>query len=250
MTMIKKLTRKKADNPGKKKVIRPYHPTEPVKVYMTRSPVCVSLDTGVKAAFKLLQAKGFKQLLVTDKGKLVGIVTDRDFRKPQFGDKIETWQEYYRISDLYKIRDIKTSNVVTINENAHLIDAVRIFEKTKFNALPVLSDAEKLVGILTVYDILSSLISSYKGVERIQENALKFLSKLYSLCKDQQSKQFNMYEIGKKLGYDATETEYITETLSRTELIRYEKSSNKVTITTYGIMMTKGEITVGYAPIL
>jgi hypothetical protein len=79
---------------------------------------------------------------------------------------------------------------------------------------------------------------------------MKFLSKLYSLCKDEQSKQFNMYEIGKKLGYDATETEYIAETLSRTELIRYEKSSNKVTITTYGIMMTKGEITVGYAPIL
>ncbi len=160
--MITKLTRKKADRPRKKKVIQAYNPTEPVKMYMTRNPVCVSPDTGVKTAFKLLQAKGFKQLLVTDKGKLVGIVTDRDFRKPQFGDKIETWQEYYRISDLYKIRDIKTSNVVTINENTPLIDAIRIFEKKKFNALPVFSVAEKLVGILTVHDILSSLISSYK----------------------------------------------------------------------------------------
>ncbi len=88
-------------------------------------------------------------------------------------------------------------------------------------------------------------------VKRIQEKALNFLSKLYSLCKkDEQSKQVNMYEIGKKLGYNATEIEYIVETLSRTELVRYEKSSNKVAITTYGIMMTKGEITVGYAPIL
>lgn len=248
--MIKKLTQKKADKPRKNKVIRPYNPTEPVKVYMTRNPVCVSPDTGVKAAFKLLQVKGFKQLLVIDKGKLLGIVTDRDFRKPQFGNRIQTWQEYYKISDLYKIRDIKTSNVVTINENAPLIDAVRIFEKKKFNALPVFSDAGKLVGILTVYDILSSLMSSNKGVEGIQGKALNFLSKLYSLCKDEQYKQFNIYEIGKKLGYNTAETEYIVETLSRPELIRYEKSSNKVTITTYGIMMTKGEITVGYAPIL
>jgi acetoin utilization protein AcuB len=250
MRMTKKLTRKKTDKPSKKKVILPYNPNEPVKAYMTRNPICVSPDTGVKTAFKLLQAKGFKQLLVTDKGKLTGIVTDRDFRKPQFGDKIETWQEYYRISDLHKIRDIKTSNVVTINENTHLIDAVGIFEKKKFNALPVLSDAEKLVGILTVYDILSSLISSHKGVEGSQKNALKFLSKLYSLCKVNQSKQFDLYEIGKKLRYNATETNYIVETLSRAELIRYEKSSNKVAITTYGIMVAKGEITVGYAPIL
>ncbi|MGE5443648.1 MAG: CBS domain-containing protein, partial [Ignavibacteriales bacterium] len=195
-------------------------------------------------------AKGFKQLLVMDKGKLVGIVTDRDFRKPQFGDKIETWQEYYKISDLYKIRDIKTSNVVTINENTPSIEAVRIFEKKKFNALPVFSDAGKLVGILTVYDILSSLISSHKGVEGTQKKALKFLSRLHSLCKDDQSKQFNMHEIGKKLGYNATETEYIAETLSRTELIKYDKPSNKVAITTYGIMVTKGEITAGYAPLL
>jgi acetoin utilization protein AcuB len=162
MKKIRKPTQKKADKLEKKRVVKPYDPTEPVKVYMTRNPVCVSPDMGVKTAFRLLQAKGFKQLLVMDEGKLVGIVTDRDFRKPQFGDKIETWQEYYRISDLYKIRDIKTSNVVTINENTPLIDAVRIFEKKRFNALPVLSDAEKLVGILTVQDILSSLISSYK----------------------------------------------------------------------------------------
>ncbi len=163
--MIQKLTQKKADKSRKKRVMSPYNPTKPVKVYMTRNPVFVSPDTGVKTAFRLLKAKGFKQLLVMDKGKLVGIVTDRDFRKPQFGDKIETWQEYYKISDLYKIRDIKTSNVVTINENTPSIDAVRIFEKKKFNALPVLSDAGKLVGILTVRDILSSLISSYKRKE-------------------------------------------------------------------------------------
>ena len=248
--MIEKLTKNKAGKPRKKKVIQPYDPTVPVKVYMNSNPVCVSPETGVKTAFKLLQAKGFKQILVTDKGKLVGVVTDRDFRKPQFGDKIETWQEYYRISDLYKVRDIKTSNVVTINEHTPLIEAVRIFEKKKFNALPVFSDKGKLVGILSLHDILSSLISAYKGAGRIQEQAFSFLSKLYSLSKDGQSKQFNMYEIGKKLGYNATETEYIVETLSRTELLKYEKSFNKVTINPYGIMMAKGEIKVGYAPIL
>jgi hypothetical protein len=89
-----------------------------------------------------------------------------------------------------------------------------------------------------------------EGVERIQEKAFKFLSKIYSLCKDEQSKEFDMYVVGKRLGYNATETEGIVETLSRAELIRAEKSSCKVAIATYGIMVTKGEITARYAPLL
>ncbi|HSE84495.1 MAG TPA: CBS domain-containing protein [Thermodesulfobacteriota bacterium] len=157
---------KKPAKPKAKKAAKLYNPDEPVKIYMSRNPVSIPSDTGVKTAFKLLQAKGFKQLLVVDNGKLTGVVTDRDFRKPQSGVPIEAWQEHYKISDLHKIRDIKTSNVTTIDANAPLIDAVQIFEKKKFNALPVLSNGDKLVGILTVHDILSSLIRSYRSKKR------------------------------------------------------------------------------------
>lgn len=134
---------------------------------MTRNPSVAPPDIGAKTGFWILQTKGFKQLLVMDQGKLVGIVSDRDFRRPKFGDmpldEVEYWEEYYRIDDLYKIRDLKTLGVISINENTPLIDAIRIFQQKKFNALSVLSDTGKLVGILTVHDILSSLISSYKS---------------------------------------------------------------------------------------
>ncbi|MGE5445153.1 MAG: hypothetical protein ACM3SR_11225 [Ignavibacteriales bacterium] len=86
-------------------------------------------------------------------------------------------------------------------------------------------------------------------IEGIQKKVLDFLSELYGLCKDDQSKEFNMYDIGKELEYDEFETELIVETLSRAELIRHDKSSDEVRITPYGIMTVKGEVTVGYAPI-
>lgn len=166
MAKTRKPIQRKTDKPKKNGVVKPYDPTKAVKFYMTKKPTFVPSDTGVQTAFWILQTKGFKQLLVMDRGKLVGIVSDRDIRKPGFGDKpadkIEYWEEYYRINDWYKVKDIRTSNVITINENAPLIDAVRIFKQRKFNALPVLSDSGKLVGILTVHDILSSLIGSYK----------------------------------------------------------------------------------------
>jgi len=164
MTKTRKPIQKRTDRPKKNGVVKPYDPTKAVKFYLTKKPKFVPSDTGVQTAFWILQTKGFKQLLVMDRGKLVGIVSDRDFRKPGFGDKpadkIEYWEEYYRISDWYKVKDIRTSNVITINESAPLIDTVRVFKQKIFNALPVFSDSGKLVSISTVYDILSSLMSS------------------------------------------------------------------------------------------
>ncbi len=65
-------------------------------------------------------------------------------------------------------------------------------------------------------------------IDGIQSKASNYLSKLYSLSKGDQSRQFDIYEIGKKLGYEASETESIVENLSRSELIRNEKASSKV----------------------
>jgi hypothetical protein len=82
-----------------------------------------------------------------------------------------------------------------------------------------------------------------EGVERIQEKAFKFLSELCP-CKGEEPKEFDMYVIGKNLRCNATETEYIIETLSRAELIRYERDSCKVAITTYGILFTLQNLTL------
>jgi hypothetical protein len=88
-----------------------------------------------------------------------------------------------------------------------------------------------------------------ESVEGIQKKGHLFLSELYGLCRGDQSRGFNMYEIGESLGLDEFETEDIVENLSRAELIRHDKSSDKVSMTPYGIMIIKGEITVGYAPV-
>ncbi len=105
--------------------------------------------------------------------------------------------------------------------------------------------------LLRPADLAHPLEDNYgmERVEGIQKKALNFLSKLYDLYRDEQFKQFDMYEIGKELEYEEFETELIVETLSRGELIKHQKSSDRVAITPYGIMIINGEITVGYAPI-
>lgn len=81
-----------------------------------------------------------------------------------------------------------------------------------------------------------------EGVKRIQEKAFNFLSELCP-CKGEEPKEFDMYVIGKNLRCNATDTEYIIEALSRAELIRYEKDSCKVAITTYGMLFSLQNLT-------
>ena len=142
-----------------------------VKEWMTPNPVTVHPDTGVKTAFRLIKKGGFKQLPVVEDGKLVGIITDRDIRRPEIIDELESWEQLYRLDDAFKVRGIMTKNVITIGENDALESACLILRKKKFNALPVLSEAGELVGILTVHDVLDAFIDSLKLKEKMVEES-------------------------------------------------------------------------------
>jgi hypothetical protein len=86
-------------------------------------------------------------------------------------------------------------------------------------------------------------------IDRIQEKGSKYLSILYGLSEGSQSRSFDMYEIGKILGYEPREVDFIVVSLCRSELISRDKVSGKISITPYGIMTINGDINVGYAPI-
>jgi hypothetical protein len=86
-------------------------------------------------------------------------------------------------------------------------------------------------------------------VEGIQSKGDRFLSELNVLSKADQSKGFDMYEIGERIGFEEFETEEIVNNLSRAELINRDKSSDNVFITPYGIMINNRDIIVGYAPV-
>ena len=125
-----------------------------VKDCMTKNPVTLSLGEDVRFAFNTLTDHNIRQAPVIEEGKLVGIVTDRDLRLAL----METLNKPGLI-----VGSIMTPNPVTVNENAPLKAAAKIIGKNKFNALPVLSDSGKLVGVLTTTDILNGLVKALDG---------------------------------------------------------------------------------------
>lgn len=122
-----------------------------VKDCMTKDPVTFSPGEDVRLAFNTLTDHKIRQAPVLENGKLAGIVTDRDLRLAL----METLTE-----PGLTVRSIMTPNPVTVNENSLLRDAAKMIGNNKFNALPVLSDSGKLVGVLTMTDILNGLVKA------------------------------------------------------------------------------------------
>lgn len=116
---------------------------------------------GVKSAFSLLKKHGIRQLPVVKDGVLVGIVTDRDLRKPEPAVP-SLWDESYRIEDSFRVGDIMNMEVITVTEDTPIEEAASLLLKHKINGLPVISRAGKLSGIITTSDILGAFLRLYK----------------------------------------------------------------------------------------
>ena len=120
-----------------------------VKECMTKDPVTCSPDEDVRVVFGRLTDLKIRQAPVIEGGKLTGIVTDRDLRMAV----METVS-----GQGLTVRSVMTPKPVTVREDAPLREAAALLGKNKFNALPVLSAAGELTGVLTTTDVLNGLV--------------------------------------------------------------------------------------------
>lgn len=115
-----------------------------IKDIMSSSVVCAQQDISIRKAAQLMTEHRITSLLIMDNEKLVGIVTDRDFRTRVLsmgGDANE------------KISDVMTRKPLCIDENSRLHDAQLKMMSEGIHHLPVLVK-EKPVGVISLSDIL------------------------------------------------------------------------------------------------
>ena len=128
-----------------------------VSKYMTTKLVVASPDMSVKDAFLMMSNHQVRHLPVLEDGKLVGIISDRDLRRPKWVDALEDWTDYYRINDETTVADVMTSNPEVAHTYDKVEKAIKVVREQRYGALPVLNKDEELVGILSAYDLLEAL---------------------------------------------------------------------------------------------
>lgn len=128
-----------------------------VSKYMTQKLITATPDMSVKQAFLLMRTHRVRHIPVVEGEKLVGIISDRDLRRPRWADTLEDWTTYYQIDDTHLVSDVMTRTPETVKASDDIRKAVKIFREHRYGALPVLNKDQELIGILSAQDLLGAL---------------------------------------------------------------------------------------------
>jgi acetoin utilization protein AcuB len=138
-----------------------------VKGWMTSDILTIDEDTSMMKASQIMKENNIRRLPVMHKGKLVGMVTDRDIKEasPSKATTLDVHELYYLLSEL-KVKDIMKKKLVTIGPEETVEKAAVKMLEHRISGLPVVNDKGKVVGIITqgdIFKVLVSLTGIYRG---------------------------------------------------------------------------------------
>ena len=137
-----------------------------VETWMSRPVITVDADDSMRTAIKRLQEHHIRMLPVMEKGKLAGVVSDRDLKRASASDAntLEGHELVYLISKI-KVKEIMTLDPITVPPYSTLEETARILLENKISGVPVVNDQGAVLGIITRDDLLKVLVN-LTGVDK------------------------------------------------------------------------------------
>ena len=129
-----------------------------VNELMNRGAVSIDVKDSMTEAINMVNRLNIGRLMVMQKGKLIGIITDRDLRRaaPSNATALEI-HEMRHLLEKVKIKEIMTPNPVTVRQNDTVAHAAMIMNEKKISGLPVVDQANRVIGVISRSDILKSV---------------------------------------------------------------------------------------------
>jgi CBS domain-containing protein len=118
-------------------------------------------DASVLDAIRMMADKGIGAVLVMDGGRIVGIVTERDYAR-----KIVLMA---RTSKDTPVRDVMTFPVMYVRPDQTTEECMALMTENRVRHLPVL-DGESLLGLISIGDLVKDIISEQRFIiEQMQQ---------------------------------------------------------------------------------
>jgi CBS domain-containing protein len=116
-----------------------------IKDVMTSNPCSIDAEKSVAYAAKMMREEDVGLAPIVEGDKLIGMLTDRDIAIRVVAEG--------RNPDQVKVADVASKQVVTIDPQQDLDEALRIMAKHQVRRLAVLEADGKLVGVVAQADI-------------------------------------------------------------------------------------------------
>ncbi len=118
------------------------------------APWCLSPQDSVFDALNTLASHDVGALMVMDQGKLVGILSERDYTR-----KIALLGKSSKDT---LVGDIMTAKVLTVAANSRTEDCMTLMSQKKIRHLPVV-DGDKVLGMISIRDIMDEIIADQEA---------------------------------------------------------------------------------------
>jgi CBS domain-containing protein len=127
---------------------------------MTDSPRCVTPETSVSEAAELMETEDVGSLPILDGERLAGVITDRDIVVRAIAKGKDPRG--------MPVREIATEELVTVQANDDLSDALALMANQQVRRLPVVDEHNRLVGVLAQADVATAAKEKSVG-EMVEE---------------------------------------------------------------------------------
>ena len=131
-----------------------------IKEIMTSEPCTIDAGKSVAYAAKMMRDEDVGLAPIVEHDKLIGLLTDRDIAIRVVAEG--------RSPDQVTVREVASKQVVTIDPQQDLDEALRIMAKHQVRRLPVVEEDGRLVGVVAQADIAREGDDTQTG-ELVQE---------------------------------------------------------------------------------
>ena len=115
-----------------------------------REVYSIAPDALVFDALRLMADKSVGALIVTESGRIAGILSERDYARKVI--------LHGKSSHEIRVRDIMTSKVMTVHSGQTVEECMTLMTEKRIRHLPV-TEGERLIGVLSIGDLVKEVIA-------------------------------------------------------------------------------------------
>ena len=143
-----------------------------MKELINKNIISCNIDSSVSEVSKLLKEYNIGFIPIKDNNEYVGVITDRDISL--IIPNLKT------IND--SIKPYITNNIISININSNIDDALDLMSKEKVKRL-LAKEKDSIIGVLSISDILNykcdnKILNTYKSIFGISDQVRERLSQI------------------------------------------------------------------------
>ena len=118
-----------------------------------RNVYSISPDARVFDALKLMADKSVGALIVIEGGRIVGILSERDYARKVI--------LHGKSSHDLEVREIMTSKVIAVQPGQTVEECMALMTEKRIRHLPV-TEGERLIGVLSIGDLVKEVIAEQR----------------------------------------------------------------------------------------